>query len=192
MAAVLPRFLGDVSQIPPMVSAVHHEGRRLYELAREGVTVERAARTIRIDALTMADFVPGEVATATLEVSAARAPTSAPSAPIWARHSGWGGTWRPCAGRASARSGSRRRRRWPTLTEENLPTLLVSPADALDSLPAHRADNEADADAIRHGRALPSPLPPDTVARILDAQGALLALGRADGEQLRPFKVFAL
>ena len=78
------------------------------------------------------------------------------------------------------------------LTEENLAGQLVSPADALDKLPAHLADTEADADAIRHGRALPSRLPPDTVARILDAQGALLALGRADGEQLHPFKVFAL
>jgi len=49
-----------------------------------------------------------------------------------------------------------------------------------------------DGEAIRHGRALPSALPPDTVARILDAQGTLIALGRADGEQLHPFKVFAL
>jgi len=133
LAAVLPRFLGDVSQIPPMVSAVHHEGRRLYELAREGITVERAARTIRIAALVMADFMPGEVATATLDIACGK------------------GTY----------------------------------------IRTH-ADTEEDVEAIRHGRVLSSALAPDTVARILDAQGVLIALGRADGEQLHPFKVFAL
>ena len=48
LRAVLPRFVGEIEQTPPMVSAVHHEGRRLYELAREGITVERSARTISV------------------------------------------------------------------------------------------------------------------------------------------------
>ena len=47
----LPLFVGRVEQTPPMYSAVHHEGRRLYELAREGKTVERRARTITIYSL---------------------------------------------------------------------------------------------------------------------------------------------
>ncbi len=192
LAAVLPRFLGDVSQIPPMVSAVHHEGRRLYELAREGVTVERAARTIRIDTLTMADFVPGEVATATLEVSCGKGTYIRTLCADLGAALGVGGHMATLRRTRVGAFGVEAATPLADLAEENLPTLLVSPADALDSLPAHRADNDADADAIRHGRALPSPLPPDTVARILDAQGALLALGRADGEQLRPFKVFAL
>ncbi|HTV73411.1 MAG TPA: tRNA pseudouridine(55) synthase TruB [Candidatus Acidoferrales bacterium] len=45
---VLPRFLGTIEQTPPMYSALHHEGRRLYELAREGVTVARPPRTVSI------------------------------------------------------------------------------------------------------------------------------------------------
>ncbi|HEY8312825.1 MAG TPA: tRNA pseudouridine(55) synthase TruB [Candidatus Baltobacteraceae bacterium] len=49
----LPRFIGKISQIPPMYSAVHHEGRRLYELAREGKDVERKPREITIYALTL-------------------------------------------------------------------------------------------------------------------------------------------
>src|SRR5689334_5032874 len=36
---VLPQFIGKISQTPPMFSAVHYEGKRLYELAREGKTV---------------------------------------------------------------------------------------------------------------------------------------------------------
>jgi tRNA pseudouridine55 synthase len=66
---ILPQFTGEIDQIPPMVSAVHHEGKRLYELAREGVTVERAARRVTIHEIHASDFVAGERAEATLRVS---------------------------------------------------------------------------------------------------------------------------
>jgi tRNA pseudouridine55 synthase len=45
---VLPQFVGKIEQVPPMYSAVHHDGKRLYELAREGKHVERKARSITI------------------------------------------------------------------------------------------------------------------------------------------------
>ncbi|WP_394793735.1 tRNA pseudouridine(55) synthase TruB [Armatimonas sp.] len=51
LRAVLPRFVGEIQQVPPMVSALHHNGQRLYDLARQGITVEREARTITIHAL---------------------------------------------------------------------------------------------------------------------------------------------
>lgn len=41
-------FTGRIDQVPPMVSALKHEGRRLYELAREGIEVERPARSVEI------------------------------------------------------------------------------------------------------------------------------------------------
>lgn len=41
-------FVGSIQQVPPMYSAVHHHGRRLYELAREGIEVERAPREVVI------------------------------------------------------------------------------------------------------------------------------------------------
>ena len=41
-------FVGDIEQIPPMVSAVSVGGRRLHELAREGIEVERAARPVTV------------------------------------------------------------------------------------------------------------------------------------------------
>ena len=49
----LPQFVGKIEQIPPMFSAVHHEGKRLYELAREGKHVERKPRSIAIYGLTL-------------------------------------------------------------------------------------------------------------------------------------------
>ncbi len=42
-------FVGDIEQVPPMVSAVKIGGRRLHELAREGREVERPARAVRVD-----------------------------------------------------------------------------------------------------------------------------------------------
>jgi len=49
---------GLTEQVPPMVSAVKQEGRKLYELARKGVTVERKARPIRVHSLEMLDYRP--------------------------------------------------------------------------------------------------------------------------------------
>ncbi|MDD2621333.1 MAG: hypothetical protein PHC92_11780, partial [Syntrophomonadaceae bacterium] len=46
---------GNIKQIPPMFSAVHHEGKRLYELARQGITVERAAREAFIKSIEIID-----------------------------------------------------------------------------------------------------------------------------------------
>jgi len=45
---LLPQFTGAVEQIPPMYSALKHQGQRLYKLAREGIEVERKPRTVRI------------------------------------------------------------------------------------------------------------------------------------------------
>jgi tRNA pseudouridine55 synthase len=44
----LSGFIGDIEQVPPMYSALKHQGKRLYELARAGQVVERAARRVRI------------------------------------------------------------------------------------------------------------------------------------------------
>ena len=56
LAEVLERFLGEIEQLPPMYSAVKHQGERLYKLAREGVEVERKLRTITIHDLACLDF----------------------------------------------------------------------------------------------------------------------------------------
>jgi tRNA pseudouridine55 synthase len=46
--AVLPEFIGEIEQIPPMYSALKHNGERLYKLARQGIEVERKARSVTI------------------------------------------------------------------------------------------------------------------------------------------------
>ena len=49
-------FIGELEQVPPMYSAIKINGRRLYTLAREGKSVERPARPIKIHSLTVTDF----------------------------------------------------------------------------------------------------------------------------------------
>lgn len=49
--SLLTAFRGDLMQVPPMMSALKHNGKRLYQLARAGVVVERPARPVRIDRL---------------------------------------------------------------------------------------------------------------------------------------------
>ena len=54
------RFVGDILQVPPMVSALKVGGRRLYELAREGEEIEREARQVTIHEIRILDFAPSD------------------------------------------------------------------------------------------------------------------------------------
>ena len=51
LRAVLPRFVGEIEQIPPMYSAIKRDGKRMYQLARKGETVELEPRKCRVDAV---------------------------------------------------------------------------------------------------------------------------------------------
>ena len=51
--ALLPRFTGEILQLPPMYSAVKQGGKRLYELARQGIEVEREARRVTVFTLAL-------------------------------------------------------------------------------------------------------------------------------------------
>jgi len=68
VARAAQSFVGDIEQIPPMVSAIKVDGRKLYELARAGVVVDRAARPVRIDTLAVEDFVDGAYPEATIRI----------------------------------------------------------------------------------------------------------------------------
>ncbi|HBN38381.1 MAG TPA: tRNA pseudouridine(55) synthase TruB, partial [Ruminococcaceae bacterium] len=57
---VLEKFRGVISQVPPMYSAVSVDGKRLYDLARQGIEVERQARQVEIKKLELVDCENGE------------------------------------------------------------------------------------------------------------------------------------
>ncbi|HEY9098343.1 MAG TPA: tRNA pseudouridine(55) synthase TruB [Thiobacillus sp.] len=61
LLAVLPGFRGEIEQIPPMHSALKHQGRPLYEYARAGIEIERPPRKVTIRALDLVEFDPPRV-----------------------------------------------------------------------------------------------------------------------------------
>lgn len=64
----LSAFRGDILQVPPMVSALKHNGQPLYKLARQGVEIEREPRPVTVYLLEMLAFRCGEVAELDIEV----------------------------------------------------------------------------------------------------------------------------
>ena len=58
---VLDRFIGEISQIPPMYSALKHQGKPLYEYIRKGETIERASRNVTIYDIVLERFAGDEM-----------------------------------------------------------------------------------------------------------------------------------
>ena len=71
LESALGKFRGEIDQLPPMYSAVHSDGRRLYELAREGKEVERTPRRIKIHRLELLGY-DSVSAEGTLDVECSR------------------------------------------------------------------------------------------------------------------------
>jgi tRNA pseudouridine55 synthase len=67
---VADHLTGDIEQIPPMVSAIRVDGKRLHELAREGIEVERAPRPVTIHRFDVVDWAQPGVLTIDVECSA--------------------------------------------------------------------------------------------------------------------------
>lgn len=62
------RFIGEITQVPPMYSALKHEGKALYEYARAGIEIERKSRTVQIHHIQLEAF-QGDVAEITVTCS---------------------------------------------------------------------------------------------------------------------------
>ena len=107
---VAAHLVGDIEQVPPMVSAIRVDGRRLHELAREGIEVERAPRPVTVERFDVARHRRSGGAGDRRDVLAA-APTSARSPPTSATCSAAAPTCATCAAPPSGRSRSTRPRR---------------------------------------------------------------------------------
>lgn len=68
---VIKSFIGEIDQIPPMFSAIKKDGKKLYELARKGITIEREKRRVKIFDIDICE-IDMEKLTATIEVSCSK------------------------------------------------------------------------------------------------------------------------
>jgi tRNA pseudouridine55 synthase len=186
------RFVGDIEQVPPMVSALKVGGRRLYELARSGVEVERAPRRVRIDALTVESFEPGPYPAAQiLVVCSSGTYVRSLAADLGAALGG------------PAHLERLRRLRVGSLTLEEANDLdgiaadpdaaLLTPLEAMRDL--ERVDVDAEqARAVRHGAIFTAgalTVSGDGPFAVVDPSGDLLAVYERRGPGLKPSVVVA-
>jgi tRNA pseudouridine55 synthase len=190
----LEAFCGVIEQVPPMYSALKHQGRRLYDIARSGDTVERAPRQITIHELEFLDWDPPDFQ---LRVSCSKGTYIRTLIEDIGRALG------SCAHvRKLHRIAAGPFNLAQALSIEQLEAAAAESADALDALltPAdvavtHLPALDFDADAARRltqGQAVPAPAPgPTGQVRLYGADGRFLGLGRRDpAGQVHPQRMF--
>lgn len=190
----LRQFVGTIMQTPPMHSAVRHEGKHLYELARAGVEVERTPRPAEIHSAELVAFRPGPVAEAEIVVV-----------------SGKGAYMRVLAADLGERLGTGGLLGWLSRTAYG--PLQLADALSLDALAALDDPRRAllplglavahlpridlgpqQATLLRRGQGVWLPrTQQDTTGEcaVFEAAGELIALGEVQGGLLRPTKVLA-
>lgn len=183
LEAALPAFRGTIRQQPPMVSAVHVGGKRLYELAREGKVVDRPWREVQIEAFELLAFRDGPRPTATLRVACGAGTYVRALAVDLGEALGvpahLGFLLRTRAGDFSLAEAR-------TLDEE---PLFVDPEQYLAHL-IRREASEEEVAWIGHGRPLEALSEPEGASVRLHHGGALLAIYERRGERLAPLSVF--
>jgi len=187
---IAERFTGRILQVPPMVSARKVEGRRLYELAREGKVVERDARPVDIYELEILEVAPSDYPEVHFRVVCGSGTYVRTLADDLARALG---------GRAHLSSLRRTRNGSLQVTDAHpvgsivdavaggrIHSMVLRPSQALDDLPGFTVDPEF-ARAVRNGAAIPATsvdAPDGTLVRLLEA-GDLLGVYRVDGPQVK-------
>jgi tRNA pseudouridine55 synthase len=199
LARVLPRFVGRIMQVPPMVSALRMEGRRLYELARQGEEVDREGRPVDVHELDLVEFAPGEYPEATLRVVCGKGTYVRSLADDIGKALGGRAHLvelrRTRVGSFSAEGDGRSIESLREQAEAgSLASMTLSPAEGLRDLPAVTVD-DVTALGVSHGVAFaPTAFgegPSEEAFRVLSADGRLLAVYRGEGRKLAPEVVLA-
>ncbi len=187
LMAVVPRFTGIIHQIPPMMSALKKDGRRLYELAREGQIVEREARPVVVHELEILQVGAGPYPEVEFRVVCGKGTYIRSLADDMAAVLGGSGHLtalrRTRIGSLKAADG---------VAMESMDawqSYLLSPSDALTDLPAVTVSSET-LRGVRHGmRFVGGDIvdgPEGEPYRVMDGSGSLAAIYRLDGDQARP------
>lgn len=190
MAYALTKFQGEIMQTPPMVSAVKVGGKRLYELARAGIVVERAARPVTIYRLRLIDFRPGEHPQLWVDVECAKGTYIRTLAYDIGQALGVGGHMSYLV---RTKSGP-----FTLATADTLEQLMAGQARLLPAIAAIGRMPQAqvsgsEVDRLRNGVAPTIRLehPDATTVALVDGSGDLLALAEAVNGRPKLLKVFS-
>ena len=189
----LERFTGEIDQIPPMHSAVRHEGRHLYELARAGEEVVREPRRVTIYSAELVDFRPGVVAEAEIMVVSGKGAYMRVLASDLGDALGTGGLlgWLSRTSYGILQLASSISLDALAAMDDPWPALLP-PEVAVAHLPQVNL-GPSQVQQVRRGQSvwLPRTVLPEVAGecRIHDPSGELIAIGELNGGLLRPTKV---
>ena len=182
--AVLARFVGPQKQIPPMYSAVKVNGKRLYDLARAGVEIERAPRTVRIDELTVLSC-DGD--TVVFRVSCSAGTYVRTLCHDAGKMLGCGAVMTALR-RTMACGYTLENAHTPESWQDDRPPLL--PVDTVFAAHPAVTVSPSAAARIRNGAAVSGISAPDGPVRVYDGAGSFLMLGRAENGLLITVKSF--
>jgi tRNA pseudouridine55 synthase len=185
-------FIGRIKQVPPMFSAIHHGGRRLYELAREGVEVVREPREVVIHALEVEEVAPPQVR---LRVVCGKGTYLRSLAVDLGAALGYGAAVERLVRTRVGPFALAEAVSWPALAEgpgAALAARICPPEAALAGWPALRLDSRA-AGRFEHGQPAeiaPAGAAPGALVRVHTAEGRLLGVGEVGaGGRTRPVRV---
>ena len=188
LKAALAPFRGEIEQVPPMYSAVRKEGQRLYELARQGVEVEREARAVTIYALDLLRWQPPH---ADLRVVCSVGTYIRTLAHDLGQALGCGAYLAALRRTAVGHFTLEDAVPLPALTAENVVDYLQPPDRAVATLPRLILAQEA-AQRLAQGQWLTRHAgePEAALVRAYDAAGTFVGIVAAAGPQWRPRKIF--
>lgn len=189
--AVLARFRGPQSQVPPMYSALKRDGQPLYRLARAGVTVARAPRSIELSELVLHGLGPAHLELETLCSKGTYIRVLAEDIAVALGSCGHVAALRRVAVEPFEHEPMQTLE-WLTQQRAAGAPLPLLPLDcALQHLPAQHL-NAHDSERCRRGQRVGATTS-GTRVRIYDAQGRFMGLGEADASGgLQPRRLFNL
>ncbi len=172
----LKTFVGEIEQVPPPYSAIKVQGRKAYEMAREGEEVELAPRKIQVYSLELLEWAPPEVV---IDVYCSSGTYVRSLAHDLGEKLGCGATLaglrRTKSGRFTLRDAVPLRKLRDAFVDGTWYQYLIPAAEALSDWTAVELTNEQ-VDALRHGHRIPAEKTGITQARGVSEAGELVAL----------------
>jgi tRNA pseudouridine55 synthase len=188
----LMQFVGEIKQVPPPYSAVKVQGRKAYEIARNGEEVELEPRTINVYSLDLLEWSPPE---AVVDVFCSSGTYVRSLANDLGKALGCGahlvGLRRTKSGRFTLRDAVPLRRLQEAFTAGNWYQNLIPAAEALGDWPMVELDADQ-VELVRHGHRVPADADANGWARGVSEAGDLVALLEVDpaSHEWQPRKVF--
>ena len=188
----LMQFVGEIKQVPPPYSAVKVQGRKAYEIARNGEEVELEPRTINVFSLDLLEWSPPE---AVVDVFCSSGTYVRSLANDLGKALGCGahlvGLRRTKSGRFTLRDAVPLRRLQESFTAGNWYKYLIPAAEALGDWPMVELDADQ-VELVRHGHRISAEVGVSGWARGISEAGDLVALLEVDTstQEWQPRKVF--